>query len=106
MSTRGVYGFRYRGQDKLTYSHTSSHPRFLGACVLEFILDTKALEFWRGLQTEPDGTNRRGAARDDLGYYPCRLLGALNFRLIREESVKTGINIFTAWEQGGNYNGL
>ena len=37
MSTRGVYGFRLHGQDKITYNHSSSSPEFLGKAFVEWI---------------------------------------------------------------------
>jgi hypothetical protein len=42
MGTRGVYGFRFRGQDKVTYNHFDSYPSYLGGLVLEFIQKTPA----------------------------------------------------------------
>ena len=37
MSTRGLYGFRKNGVDKLTYNHADSYPDCLGRNILEFI---------------------------------------------------------------------
>ena len=34
MSTRGIYGFRVNGTDKLAYCHADSYPDMLGATVL------------------------------------------------------------------------
>jgi hypothetical protein len=48
MGTRGVYGFRFREQDKLTYCHFDSYPSYLGGLVLEFIQKTPA-EDMRGI---------------------------------------------------------
>lgn len=39
MSTRGTYGFRKNGQDKLTYNHFDSYPDGLGRDVLQFCID-------------------------------------------------------------------
>ena len=39
MSTRGVYGFRKNGVDKITYNHTDSYPDYLGCEILEFCRD-------------------------------------------------------------------
>ena len=40
MSTRGVYGFRKDGSEKITYNHSGSEPEFVGMCILEFIQQT------------------------------------------------------------------
>lgn len=40
MSTRGVYGFRKDGVDKLTYNHFDSYPSGLGADILKFLKNT------------------------------------------------------------------
>jgi hypothetical protein len=40
MGTRGVYGFRYRTRDFLTYNHFDSYPSGLGNKVLEFCQQT------------------------------------------------------------------
>lgn len=37
MSTRGLYGIRKNGKDKLTYNHSDSYPDWLGAEIVEFI---------------------------------------------------------------------
>lgn len=37
MSTRGAYGFRINGVDKLTYNHGDSYPSYLGSVMLQFI---------------------------------------------------------------------
>lgn len=37
MGTRGTYGFRKNGVDKLTYNHYDSYPSGLGGDVLQFI---------------------------------------------------------------------
>lgn len=36
MGTRGTYGFRKNGVDKLTYNHYDSYPSWLGSKVVEF----------------------------------------------------------------------
>lgn len=36
MGTRGVYGFRVNGKDKVTYNHFDSYPSSLGLAVAEF----------------------------------------------------------------------
>lgn len=36
MGTRGVWGFRKDGKDKLTYNHFDSYPESLGVTVLDF----------------------------------------------------------------------
>jgi hypothetical protein len=40
MGTRGLYGFRKGGVDKLTYNHYDSYPDGLGSWILKFIKDT------------------------------------------------------------------
>jgi len=40
MSTRGCYGFRKNGIDKLTYNHYDSYPSGLGRIILEFCKET------------------------------------------------------------------
>ena len=37
MSTRGTYGFRIDGQDKVTYNHCDSYPSGLGEKIVDFI---------------------------------------------------------------------
>ena len=37
MGTRGLYGFRKNGVDKLTYNHYDSYPEGLGRDIVEFI---------------------------------------------------------------------
>jgi hypothetical protein len=37
MSTRGCYGFRKDGLDKLTYNHSDSYPECLGESIVDFI---------------------------------------------------------------------
>ena len=37
MGTRGLYGFRKQGVDKITYNHFDSYPDGLGADVINFI---------------------------------------------------------------------
>jgi len=40
MGTRGCYGFRKDGKDKLTYNHYDSYPSWLGKQVVEFARGT------------------------------------------------------------------
>lgn len=40
MGTRGAYGFRINGLDKVTYNHFDSYPDYLGRHVLEYIATT------------------------------------------------------------------
>lgn len=40
MGTRGIYGFRKNGQDKLTYNHWDSYPDHLGWKVAQFVATT------------------------------------------------------------------
>lgn len=44
MGTRGIYGFRFSGTDKLTYSHFDSYPEGLGSEVVEFIRDSSVAD--------------------------------------------------------------
>lgn len=44
MATRGLYGFRRYGIDKITYNHNDSHPEQLGLTVLEFCAYTPIKE--------------------------------------------------------------
>ena len=37
MGTRGLWGFRYNGQDKLTYNHFDSYPSNLGKTLIDFV---------------------------------------------------------------------
>ncbi len=39
MGTRGSYGFRKNGVDKLTYNHWDSYPDYLGRKVVEFCMN-------------------------------------------------------------------
>jgi len=36
MGTRGAYGIRYKGEDKVTYNHWDSYPRVLGQTMIDF----------------------------------------------------------------------
>lgn len=44
MSTRGCYGFRKNGMDKLTYNHFDSYPECLGRVMVEFCKETSISE--------------------------------------------------------------
>lgn len=44
MGTRGCYGFRKNGVDKLTYNHWDSYPDCLGESVVEFCKSTSIAE--------------------------------------------------------------
>lgn len=44
MGTRGAYGFRFEGLDKLTYNHFDSYPDWLGKNLIEFIRSTSIEE--------------------------------------------------------------
>lgn len=60
MGTRGTYGFRKGGKDKLTYNHYDSYPDGLGAEVVQFVRDTPVQElndiFDRLIMVEEDDT--------------------------------------------------
>lgn len=40
MGTRGCYGFRKNGMDKLTYNHYDSYPDYLGKIMATFCKET------------------------------------------------------------------
>ena len=40
MATRGAFGFRLDGRDKVSYNHYNSYPECLGRAVVEFIAQT------------------------------------------------------------------
>lgn len=42
MSTRGLWGFRKNGKDKLIYNHSDSYPSGLGTRFLHFVADATA----------------------------------------------------------------
>lgn len=42
MGTRGIYGLRKNGKDKLTYNHYDSYPEGLGKDILTFIAENKS----------------------------------------------------------------
>lgn len=44
MGTRGCYGFRKDGKDKLTYNHYDSYPECLGEMVVKFCKETTIAE--------------------------------------------------------------
>lgn len=44
MGTRGLYGFRKNGVDKLTYNHYDSYPSCLGEAMVEFCKETSIEE--------------------------------------------------------------
>ena len=44
MGTRGLYGLRKNGEDKLTYNHFDSYPDWLGSKVFEFCKETSIEE--------------------------------------------------------------
>jgi hypothetical protein len=47
MGTRGVYGFRLKGEDKVSYNQYDSYPSGLGQTVVEFIQNTDDKELKR-----------------------------------------------------------
>lgn len=44
MGTRGCYGFRKNGVDKLTYNHFDSYPDYLGEIMVKFCKETSLKE--------------------------------------------------------------
>lgn len=44
MSTRGIYGFRKNGEDKLTYNHYDSYFSYLGENIINFVKETPIQE--------------------------------------------------------------
>jgi len=50
-------------------------------------LDTHLLEFWQGLQREPQENNRYGIESDENGYYPCKLILSFSIEDISETAI-------------------
>ncbi len=53
MGTRGLYGFRKDGVNKLTYNHYDSYPSGLGKHILEVIRDFpngRLIEYFNNIQ--------------------------------------------------------
>lgn len=53
MGTRGAYGFRIDGVDKVTYNHSDSYPSGLGKDIADFCVETKGIDlkpFARGIR--------------------------------------------------------
>lgn len=44
MSTKGIYGFRKNGEDKLTYNHYDSYFSYLGENIINFVKETPIQE--------------------------------------------------------------
>ena len=80
----------YIGDKPLRYM-IDSHNFILDSLFCEYAyiinLDEQALEFYVGYQEEPDPTNRYGITHDD-GYYPCKMLKAYPFDIIRSSPVQ------------------
>ena len=51
MSTRGAYGFRIDGADKVTYNHFDSYPEGLGEDIVRFIRSTPYEEMVRAARS-------------------------------------------------------
>ena len=47
MNTRGLYGFRYRGEDKATYNNYDSYPDYPGRNILTYTASHDAEEMKR-----------------------------------------------------------
>lgn len=56
MSTRGAVGFRYNGEDKIAYNHSSSYPSCLGQSVIDY-LKGKTIEELKNICDEITVTN-------------------------------------------------
>ena len=73
MGTRGLYGFRKNGVDKLTYNHWDSYPDCLGHDVVEFCKSTSIKEmneiFDRIVLVEEDGTPTKKQIVECMEFY-------------------------------------
>ena len=73
MGTRGLYGFRKDGVDKLTYNHFDSYPDYLGKTMAEFCKTTSIKEmheiFDRIVLVEQDRTPTSSQIEECIEYY-------------------------------------
>ena len=70
MSTRGAWGFRIGGIDKITYNHSDSYPEWLGNKIVEFIKTTKVekqREIAEGIQMVDESKKATLAERRLIG---------------------------------------
>lgn len=88
MGTRGAFGFRLNGQDKVAYSHYDSYPEHLGKVVAEFIAQTGDAE----LRAAAEGITLVKTAGRPLLSGPLRPSRAdqAYYRSIADTSVDTG----------------
>lgn len=73
MGTRGLYGFRKNGMDKLTYNHYDSYPSYLGEIMVEFCKTTSIKEmndiFDRIVLVEEDDAPTETQIAECIEYY-------------------------------------
>lgn len=73
MGTRGCYGFRKNGEDKLTYNHYDSYPDCLGTDVVEFCKATSVTEmneiFDRIILVEEDSKPTKKQITECIEFY-------------------------------------
>lgn len=73
MGTRGLYGFRKDGIDKLTYNHFDSYPDGLGADVVRFCSETPVAEmnkiFDKIILVNNDGRPTKEQIEECMRYY-------------------------------------
>lgn len=73
MGTRGLYGFRKNGMDKLTYNHYDSYPSYLGEIMVEFCKTTSIKEmndiFDRIVLVEEDDVPTETQITECIEYY-------------------------------------
>lgn len=76
MGTRGAYGFRLNGKDKITYNHFDSYPDCLGNTMIDFIAETTDNEL-RVIAKRLVLVNEDDCpGRDNIAYYSMQ--GTLN----------------------------
>jgi len=75
MSTRGAYGFRHNGIDKVTYNHCDCYPSGLGKSVTLFCewayivnLDDNVLEIYKGFNKNKYAAGRYAKVVDEEPY--------------------------------------
>ena len=73
MGTRGLYGFRKNGEDKLTYNHFDSYPDYLGRIMVEFCKSTSIKEmneiFDRIVLVDENGKPTKKQITECIEYY-------------------------------------
>lgn len=73
MGTRGLYGFRKNGIDKLTYNHWDSYPEGLGKDIVQFCKETSLAEmneiFDRIILVEKDSKPNTQQIKECIKYF-------------------------------------